>query len=228
MKSLLPLFAISIISAGLAGCDFTYAPQTKPGPEDEEPIGISQTFKDSKDLKPEIAPPKEANLVLNGTEIPVTLIEKRDGNSITYTWMVDEGRESGDPVEVESEKYFFTGDLFSFSATAHEKYDPAINLIRYPLNIGDTWEWNGEVITGKTRNKATATIATRSDPLNLPGGKVSTLLVTVKLNYLEITEPSSRELKFWFQPGAGLIRRELWASSTRTPRPPDSNLSNNE
>lgn len=208
---------ILILTIGMVGC-FPDSKTPKPTPEPEQPVGISQQYKNSEELKPEVSPPKEANLVLNGTKIPVTLQEKREGNAITYTWIVDEGRETGEPVEVESEKYFFTGDLMSFSATAHEKYDPAINLIRYPLNVSDSWEWAGEVITGKTRNKATATITTQEDTLNLAGGKVSALLVLVKLNYTEIAAPGSRELKFWFKPGEGLIRRDLWASSTREPR----------
>lgn len=216
MSSKFLLLASSVLALGFVGC---VQPKTTPKPAPTPtPVGISQEFRTGEELRPDVSPPKEANLILSGTEIPVTLREKREGDSIIYTWMVDDGQESGEPVEVESEKYFFNGKIFSFSATAHEKYNPAINLIRYPLTVGQKWDWTGEVITGKVRNKATAVITTQEDALNLPGGKVSTLMVKVELNYTEIAAPGTRELKFWFQPGAGLIRRDLWASSTRGPR----------
>lgn len=205
-----------LLVAFLVGCT---PPAAKPNPTPEpEPVSIPQEFANRDALKPGASPPREANLILNGTEIPVVLKEKRDSNFIVYSWIVDPAGESGEPVEVESEKYFDTTDLFSFAATAQEKYDPPISLIQYPMTVGKGWEWAGEVITGKSKAKAKASVSSKSDTLNLSTGKVSALMVVVELAYDGISSPNKRELKFWFEPGKGLIRRELWASSTRTPR----------
>lgn len=212
--SFLPL----IVAVCLAGCE-VQGKEIQPVPSpDAEPTAIPQEFGNRDALKPGASPPKEASLILNGTEIPVVLKEKRETGFVLYSWIVDSSGEAGDPVEVESEKYFDTTDLFSFAATAQEKYDPPISLVQYPMTVGKGWDWAGEVITGKTRAKATATISSKSDTLNLPSGKVATLMVKVDLRYEGISSPNKRELKFWFEPGHGLIRRELWASSTRTPR----------
>lgn len=218
MKFTAALLLISILA--VVGCDkLSVSPsETKPDQNPQPVSSLAKLFQKQADLKPEVAPPREANLILNGTVIPVTLKETRKDNSIVYQWLVDDAEESGKPAEAESEKYFSTADVFSFSATAHEQYDPAINLIKYPLNVGDSWDWAGEVIVGKTRRKATAKVTTSADPLNLPNDKISALLVKVDLVYGGTANPAARELKFWFKPGEGLIRRELWASSTREPR----------
>jgi|GEM_PF-915552 len=210
----------------LTGCGmFGSTPSAKPSPA-PTPTNIETEFRTNDDLKPDVAPPAEAHIILSGTEIPVTLTEKRESNSIVYSWMVDAEGETGTPVEVEREKYFSSKDLFSFAATAHEKYDPPLNLIRYPLTVGDSWDWSGDVVIGKNRTKANAKITSSADTLNLPAGNTSALLITVDLTYAGNAAPSVRQLKFWFKPGMGLIRRELWGSSTREPSrplpPPDS------
>lgn len=214
----LPILVFITISLSLTGCFLTKATDPKPADPAQPTTTLSKQFSSQEDLKPTIAPPKEANLILNGTVIPVTLRETRKDNSITYSWIVDDAGESGEPVEVESEKYFASHELFSFSATAHERYNPAINLLRYPLTVGDTWDWNGEVIVGVSKRKASAKIETSAAQLNLPNTKITTLLVKVTLTYEATQSPGTRELKFWFKPGEGLVRRELWGSSTREPR----------
>jgi hypothetical protein len=219
-KSTLNLFALATL--GLVGC-FPTQEGIKVGTPPDVPITpIAQDFQSEADLKASTTPPKLANIILSGTSIPVVLQEKRTQNVITYTWIVDSNKESGEPVEVESEKYFFNGKLFSFAATAHEQYNPPINLIRYPMTVGDTWEWAGDVIFGKTKAKAKATITTSAEEVNLDTGKFSALKVNVEVNFEANSAPKKRELTFFFKPGEGLIRRELWASSTRTPRNPET------
>ncbi|MBX3114266.1 MAG: hypothetical protein KF836_06840 [Fimbriimonadaceae bacterium] len=208
--------AVGLIAFTLAGC--VPPPAKSSGttvPTTPEPPKIDSVFQTAESLKPEVAPPKEANIILTGTSIPVELKETRKENQVSYTWVVDPKSESGDPVEVETEKYFFNDSVFSFAGTAHEKYDPPIRLIQYPLEVGSTWEWTGNIITGQIKSPAKATISTSADTANWASGKVNTLLVKVTLEFAARTSPTARELKFWFKPGEGLIRRDLWDSSTR-------------
>ncbi|MFM9873157.1 MAG: hypothetical protein ACKVQS_06790 [Fimbriimonadaceae bacterium] len=216
MPSLVRLSLLVFLAISITGC--VPKPTTPEPTPPSQPTSIATEFRTRDDLKPDVAPPNEANIILNGTQIPVTLEEKRDSNSIIYSWIVDPKKESGEPVDVESEKYFSSKDLFSFAATAHEKYDPPISLIQYPLTVGNAWDWAGDVIVGKNRTKAKAKITSSADILNLPSGKLSALLITVDLTYEGKATPSVRKLKFWFKPGSGLVRRELWGSSTREPR----------
>jgi len=214
MKPLL-LLAFGFTLLITVGCETT-AP--KPGSEvnvPPEPPKIESIFQTADSLKPDVAPPKEANIILTGTSIPVELKEIRKENQVSFVWVVDPKSESGNPVEVETEKYFYNDSVFSFAGTAHEKYDPPIRLITYPLEVGSTWEWNGNIITGQIKSPAKATITTSADTANWASGKVNTLLVKVNLEFVARTSPTSRELKFWFKPGEGLIKRDLWDSSTR-------------
>jgi hypothetical protein len=209
------LLAIGFTLLVIAGCQ---PPAPKPGPEintPPEPPKIESIFQTADSLKPEVSPPKEANIILTGTSIPVELTEIQKENQVSYVWIVDPKSESGDPVEVETEKYFYNDSVFSFAGTAHEKYDPPIRLIKYPLEVGTSWEWTGNIITGQIKSPAKATITTSADTANWASGKVNTLLVKVNLEFAARTSPTSRELKFWFKPGEGLIRRDLWDSSTR-------------
>ncbi len=184
------------------------------------PSRIAATYQTARELKPNVAPPEFANLILSGTPIPVRLQEVRSGNSLTLDWLADpDGETGGDPVQVESEKYTFSDSYFAFAGTEHEQYDPPISLVKYPFEVGTPSDWAGLVIVGKIKTKATAEITSEAETLNLAVGNIDTVAVTVQISFEGESAPKTRQLKFWFQPGAGVIKRELWSSSTREPRP---------
>jgi len=212
--------SIGICLLALAGCvkGDEVAPGQPVAPPD--PPKIETIYQTADSLKPDASPPKQADIILAGTSIAVELQETRKNNELILVWMVDPNTEAGGPVEVEREKYFYSDSIFSFAGTGHEKYDPPINLIRYPLEVGATWDWSGKIISGQTTNLAKAKISTSPDSPNLASGKVNTLLVKVVLEYVNTTSPMARELKFWFKPGEGIIQRDLWDSSTRMLRAP--------
>ena len=146
MKSAVVLGAAAIMA--LSGCVGDKNPKPQ-GNESANSTRIATTYQTAADLKPGIAPPKLANLILSGTSIPVELQETRSGNSLTLNWMADpEGKTGGDPVIVESEKYRFSDSYFAFAGTDHEQYDPPIPLVKYPLEVGSTGEWSGLVTLG--------------------------------------------------------------------------------
>lgn len=210
------------VAAGMAlvAC----VPEVKEGgPTDpmDEPAQITSSFRDAASLKPDALPPKAANLVLASAEIPVELKANVENGKMTLVWLADYEEKIGKPVVAETESYMFSDAGFSFVSGPHESFDPAIRLIKYPLTVGDKWDWNGKVVTGMTSARAKAQIETSADTLNIPYGNFGTLLVTVKMHMDTGTEGVNRTFKFWFKPGEGLIARELGQSSSRQPRTPD-------
>ncbi|MDI9638941.1 hypothetical protein QPK87_27955 [Kamptonema cortianum] len=176
---------------------------------------IPQAYSQFSDLKPTALPPKSASLVLFGVSVPVQLEVKDTGDVIDFTWMTEGTSELGDPVFVESEQYKYNDSGFSLAAASHESYNPPIPLLKFPLAIGDSWEWEGKVKTGMQAAPAKATIKTATDTLNLETGAFGTVLVSVELQLDIGSKPSSRKFQFWFKPKEGLIRRELGSISTR-------------
>jgi len=215
---------LAVLSLALIGCDkkLVVSPSGTDAPNVPEAVDpISSSFQTQDDLKPGELPPKEATVILTGAQIPVVLDAKRSGEKIVLRWITDAAKESGDPVEVETEVYLSGDEGFSIARAPHETYDPPIRLIRYPLEVGDTWEWSGTIQSGVNVYPASATISTSSDALNLASGKFPALLVTAEVKTSAGAVATKRNLKFWFQPEKGLIRREFWQSSTREPRVDD-------
>ena len=215
--------ALVFASLFLIGCDSRIAVKPDPkAPDEAETVApISSSFQTQDDLKPDVLPPKEATVILTGAQIPVVLDAKKTDEKLVLRWITDSNKESGDPVEVETEVYLTSDEGFSISRAPHETYEPPIRLIRYPLEVGDTWDWNGKIQSGVNIYPASATITTSSDALNLASGKFPALLVTVEVKTSAGAVATKRNLKFWFQPEKGLIRREFWQSSTRDPRAED-------
>lgn len=215
MKSTLAL--AGLLPLVLVGCIFN---RENSNPSTQPATKIPATYQTIADLKPDVNPPEKGNLILGGTPIAVQLDPAHTATTLTLNWMVDsEGRTGGDPVKVESEKYTYSDAFFAFAGTDYEKYDPPIPLAKFPLTVGEGWDWTGSVQVGKTKTKAKATIDPETETLNLAVGNIDALKVTVVLTFDDESAPKQRTLVFWFKPGEGIIKRELWSSSTREPRP---------
>lgn len=215
-------FAALVVVSGLlalGGCPRVGKVSHDPEPEPQSSIPpISKNFQSSGDLKPEVLPPKEANLVLASYIIPVELEGKAVNGKLVLTWLADKDSRSGPPVVAEAETYFFSDQGFSLAEAPGERFDPPIRLVKYPLSLGDTWDWSGKLQTGATAAKATAKVTASEAVLNIPYGNFSALLVTADIHVEQGTEGAKRTFKFWFQPGKGLIKREFGQSSSREPR----------
>lgn len=165
-----------------------------------------------EDFAPATTPGATADLILGGNKYPVNIRAKKDGDQVTFL-LLDHGE------VFESETYQSTDKAFSLVNAADEKYDPPLPLLKFPMRDVEKWSWSGNMVTGTIARKATATISTTREPLYLKSSPHETLKVTVDIG-LEANPgkaPLWRQLVFWFEPGAGIIKREFGSASVRQP-----------
>lgn len=175
---------------------------------------VPSTIKSTSDLKPDVLPGERAFLVLAGSRLPVQVRARRDQGYFTLELV------SHDEV-LEAERYLATEKgLWLFEAT-RERYDPPLPLVKYPLRIGDTWEWSGTLDTGNITHKARASVMTDQDRLNVEGFDDDAVRVRAELTIEGGGQkPAERTLTFWIVPGKGILRREFGQASTRIPAAP--------
>lgn len=199
---------IAIVSCVGFGCvNNTHAQQSQ---------SLPTAFATEDELKPANLPYEEANLVLAGTQVPVVMDELREEGRLTFNL-----RTHG--ATVESETYVFDKTGFRFAEGTGERYDPPIPLVRYPVKAGEVWKWKGKIIQGGVTYGGQADISAETYTLNMASGQFESLQVLVELKIdAGSPEAAERNLKFWFVPQRGLMRREFGASSIREPRPETS------
>lgn len=153
-------------------------------------------------------------LVLDGTPLPVTVRLDRTGRQV-------ELRVEFEDALVETERYAQGPNGIRLVQAAGETFAPHVELLRAPVVSGGRWEWEGTVQSGSTALPAEAVLRSYSDRVFLSGGS-SLEAIRVDVD-LEIggkeREPVRRQLRFWFVPGQGLVKREFGPGSVRLPAP---------
>jgi hypothetical protein len=164
------------------------------------------------DLNPTGSIGKKAKLKLGEITVDCDVEEKKTENTFTIQ-LKSYGQ------LFEREVYAYDAGSFSLSDAAGETYDKPLTLLKFPMNVGDSWRWTGTMTSGNEPHKATAQISTSSEQLLLAeGGATDSILVVVDLN-LESGGPNdaTRKLRFWFVKGKGLVKRQFGIGSTREP-----------
>jgi len=123
---------------------------------------------------------------------------------------------------LEREVYKIEKNQFSVVEVAGETYTPPIPLLMGQVREGDKWKWKGEMSLPESSTMrpkpSEADISVITEKLNVIGGPFDSYFVSVKLKISDGSpNPSKRELRFWFVPSKGLIKREFDYSSLREP-----------
>lgn len=202
----------SAITGLLAGCYLQQA--NSKAPESNHAEG--RKFVDEKSLDPSALPYTEARIIMGGLEVPAQMARVVEGKAVTF-------QISAKNVVLEEEHYENEPTGFRFASLTGESFSPPIPLIRYPLTVGEEWQWTGTAGLGPNLKQATATLTSSNDTLNLATGMADCVRISVDL-VVATGGPgqSKRPLKFWFEPGKGIVKREFAYSSTREPRPKGS------
>lgn len=162
-------------------------------------------------LKPGSLPYTRGALVLAGTAVPVELAQTRSGNTLGL-----ELRAHGKLVE--RERYIADGNGFRLQEASGETYDPPLPLLQFPMTVGQSWNWEGKVLSAGSSRPASATVVSSMEKLNAPGGPYDCVVVRVDLEIeTGAGEPVKRALRLWFARGQGIVQREFGATSTRQP-----------
>lgn len=190
---------LAAAGAALIGCACSKAPG-----------GSGPSLRDAQVFKPDATPGEKAKLVLAGTELPVEVKRRMDGKEVVLElWAHGE--------IVQQERYLSSPEAFSLVMAGGERYEPALTLLKFPMEIGDAWEWKGKLSAGDIQREATAKITTSSMQVYVPEPE-SGVKVTVDMSLDSgAPTPAKRTLTFWFVEGRGVVKREFGSGSTREP-----------
>lgn len=198
MTALVSLQAVGIAMFALwaiAGCD---GKQGRTGP----PIQNAEA------MRPDALHGKAATLIYGGTPIDVSVERVASGPVIKFILAAH-----GQALETETYRL----DAASFSLVSiDEQFDPPLTLLKFPMHVGDTWEWKGSLAIGTLSHKASAKVSTREEKLIVGKRDPFTLRVDIALDIASgADEPAKRQLTFWFERGRGIVQREVGTATVR-------------
>lgn len=200
------------VGAGIvAGC------YLEKGGKSSDPGQVTgRQYVNEQSLQPAALPYKQTRIIMGGLEVPAEMSRKVEGKQVTF-----EITAKGEVLEQEHYENDDTG--FRFASLSDESFNPPIPIIRYPFTVGEKWEWSGTAGLGQNIKQATAVVTSTQETLNLVTGVADCVRVTADLE-VATGGPgkSKRPLKFWIEPGKGIVKREFAYSSTREPRPKTS------
>lgn len=196
------LLAVTLAGVGLYSCS-----------KKSNRVSGNTLYGTSSDLKPDANPGPRAVLRLLTTDIPVEVDQEVDSGEVTLELIA-----KGEVIEVE--KYRSTIEKFELLQAASESFDPPLTLLKFPLESGAQYTWEGRLKMGEVGPEATANVTVTKDNLNEKGYAGSAVLSKVDLSFDGgAPTKATRTLKFWFVEGKGVLKREFDKGSARLPIP---------
>lgn len=196
------LLAVTLAGVGLYSCS-----------KKSNRVSGNTLYGTSSDLKPDANPGPRAVLRLLTTDIPVEVDQEVDSGEVTLELIA-----KGEVIEVE--KYRSTIEKFELLQAASESFDPPLTLLKFPLESGAQYTWEGRLKMGEVGPDATANVTVTKDNLNEKGYAGSAVLSKVDLSFDGgAPTKATRTLKFWFVEGKGVLKREFDKGSARLPIP---------
>lgn len=119
---------------------------------------------------------------------------------------------------MEVEEYQDGVEAFRLKQGGGETYQPPIDLLRFPMKVGDTWTWKGKITSSGDSQDATAVVETMEETAFIGEVPVKAVTARVTLAFAAGGEDhAQRVLSFSFAPGKGLFRRQFDSISVREP-----------
>ena len=164
-------------------------------------------------LEPDHIPFDQCRLELAGSSFRANLKVTESGDTIRIDLVA-----AGEVLE--TEKYSSSDTAFSVIEAGGETYNPPIPIIRYPMHIGDTWNWTGIIDTGGEVHPTKATVSTSSQDLTIKGGIVHNVVridIMLSIDSGRPSNPATRKMTFWIAPDMGVVKRAFGDYSSREP-----------
>lgn len=190
----------ALIAMSVAGC--------RPG--SDQGVAIATAV----ELLPDALYQPKATLNYGGTPVVVEMTRSTSGQEVRFEL-------SAHGEVLETEVYQSTTSEFAL-VSIDEKFVPPLPLLKFPMTLGEPWDWKGELVAGGVRHRAEASISSSSEQLFLTKtGGVSTVKIHVELKIDSKTStPAKRHLTFWFARGKGIVKREVGTATSREPAVP--------
>ena len=207
-RLLIPLLfvAANVLGGAACGCNGNPKPTPIEGPIRGQPISSREV------ISPGTPPPLNAKLTLSGSPFEVTIATIRDKSTYAIELMKE------DEI-LDREVYDDSVDRFRLVMAGGETYEEPIDLLRFPMKIGDSWEWQGKIVANGNPREAMAKVETVEDQQFIAGAPVPAVKVIVTLQFRAVgaSDAAKRILTFWFADKKGLFKRQYDSVSIREP-----------
>jgi len=167
-----------------------------------ENVALGRRIPSKSALNPDALYSPKAELIYTGWNLPVEMTRKLEPGKVRFEFST-----LGTVVDSETELYETNEQVFGLMEMNMEAYSPPIPLLKFPMNVGETWQWKGVQESGGRQHKAWADI--KSKIVKMPEiGIEEAVQVTVSL-FVESNagRPSERSIEFWFTKGRGIVKR---------------------
>jgi hypothetical protein len=202
------IVAFGILGGFLLGC------HSDTGIEPKVVDIVGPYFADKESISPSTPPAKDATLTLSGSPFKVTVKTEKRGTHYRIFLM-------NDGEEFDREEYEDSFQAFRLLQAGGEHYEPPIDLLQFPMNVGKSWEWKGQIVVADNPQAAEAKVETAEDKQIVDGAPMEAVRVTVTLKFTVVAggknEVAQRVLTFWFAKDQGLFRRQYDWVSVREP-----------
>ncbi len=123
----------------------------------------------------------------------------------------------GEPYDEES--YQNLPGSFGLNQAAGEMYDLPIPLLKFPMNVGDSWTWKGSATAAQESSPATAVVRTTEEQVFVCAVPVQAIRTRVVVSIVPRpgAQAITREMTFYFAPKRGLFKRSWGNTSIREP-----------
>lgn len=188
---------LALVAALLIGVGVTYM-RNQPAPV-QGPVGARIASK--AELNPDALFSPKAELIYTGWNLSVNMLRKIQNDRVRFEFL-----SHGTVLGAETEVYSVNSEAFGLIEMNMERYAPAIPLLKFPMNVGDVWEWKGNQESGGRQHKCWATITSKVE--KMPERGIEAVHVSVDLSVESgAGNPSTRKIDFWFTKGRGIIKR---------------------
>lgn len=177
--------------------------------------GKGPQIKTASEIQPDALYAEDAVVNYGGIPVKVKMTRKVEGSTINFDLIAYNEA-------LDTEVYKLVADAFSVVSVNGETFKQPIPLLKFPMRIGDTWTWEGELVSGSTPSKVKSVIRTSQESLLLEKwGSIETIKSVVTLNIDSgVQTPAVRTLTFWFAFGPnlhGIVQREFGKDTSRKP-----------
>lgn len=83
-------------------------------------------------------------------------------------------------------------------------YSPPQPLMRFPVKVGDSWEWKGDLANNNSADLRSK--VTRKEKISTPAGNFDTMKIETE-GFVNNTTATKMEM--WFAPNVGLVKEEF-------------------
>jgi len=196
----MPRWSIAAIGLTLCGCT---------GGSGSGPV-----IQSSAEFQPGALFSEHAFLGYGGTEVAVKMKREEAANGVIKFVLIAHGE------DFETETYQSSNEVFAFVGI-DDVFEPPLPLLKFPMKVGDKWDWQGNLTSAAVPHKAEAMVTTAREQLFLKKiGDLDSIRADVKLLLDSGTPtPAERKLSFWFVRGKGIVKREIGTATTREPAP---------